>query len=104
MRKIQLQHIKDEADGTDFNYRKMLIAIARAPLGARGTVSLDEMEIGLLLLQKLEAAAVGEELALTDSEHQFLVARVAAWPWPAMHPVYLAFGQAIRDAKESAVA
>ena len=104
MKTIELKHIKDETDGTDFNYQKMLIAIATAPMGARGTISLAEMEIGLPLLQKLETSAIGEDLGLTDSEHQFLTARVAAWPWPAMHPVYLAFGQAVRDAKESAVA
>ena len=97
---IKLQHIKNEQGGVDFNYRNMLLAIARAPIGARGPVSLQDMEIGLPLLQKVEAAAIGDDLQLTDAEHQFLSARVVAWPWPAMHPVYLAFGQAVRDAKD----
>lgn len=95
MRKLQLLHIKDETEGTDFNYRNMLLAIAKAPIGARGPVSLADMRIGLPLMEKLEAAGMGDDLILTEEEHQFLAARAEAWPWPNMHPVYLAFGEAI---------
>lgn len=98
MKIIELRQIKDEAKSIDFDYRKTLLTIAAAPIGGQGGVSVAEMRRALKVTDKLEAAKSGDKVELEDAEHEFLAARVQAWPWPNAHRVFIEFVDAVEKA------
>lgn len=95
MKFITLKHLKDEDKAIDFDYRKMLTLIMEAPTGNRDGLQVGEMRRRIKIVDKLEKLASAPTgapvLALEDAEWETVNTCVQAWPWPRLHPVYLAF-------------
>lgn len=96
MKTIKLEYKEDHEKRVKLDYRKQLLAIVNAPIGGQGGVSVADMRSAIKIADKLEVAK--DAVELEDAEHEFLNARVQAWPWPLVHVIFLEFSDAVEKA------
>ncbi len=96
MKVIKFEIQSDEVEQVKLDYKKQLIQMANLPIGAQGGVSVADMRTAIKIVDKLEVAT--DSIELEDAEHEFLNARVQAWPWRRAHKIYLDFCEAVDKA------
>lgn len=75
-----------------------LRAVMTSPLKPNAGVTMDEMHRTMRVLKSLDEA--GEALVLEDADFEFVIQKLDAFRWPAVHPRLVAFDKAIREAEK----
>lgn len=93
MKRILLKEVEAD-DGSDFEYRRVLIDILRVqPKG----MDLAEMETALAGIGKIKRGA--EYADLEDAEYQYLLGRITEYRWRIADGAILRFVKDMREAQ-----
>ena len=77
------------SEGVELSYREAIMEILCIKASAQAPVSVDYLRKVVPVLNKLQALADGETLALTDEEHVFIMDRLKGFPLTS--PTFLTF-------------
>lgn len=81
----------------EIRFVPQLRAVMTSPMKPNSGVTMDEMHRTMRVLKALDEDA--DALVLEDADFDFVIQKLDAFRWPAVHPRLVAFDKAIREAE-----
>jgi hypothetical protein len=98
VRRIPLRTV-DVPGEQPFSYADALRLVIRQPLDTQKGVSIEEMRLGIRILDRIDAA--GDVLELEDADYEHLVLKLKAMAWGMVERRLLEFIDTVLEAPEA---